>query len=49
MVHGKANEQPRGLPRGINERNPQEHTQQAVGYFSSRESGIKTLQALTME
>jgi hypothetical protein len=35
------NERPRGKPRGIKERNPQEHTQQAAGYSSSRESGIK--------
>jgi hypothetical protein len=34
------NERPRGKPRGIKERNPQEHTQQAAGYSSSRESGI---------
>jgi hypothetical protein len=34
------NERPRGLPRGIQERNPQEHTQQAAGYSSSRERGI---------
>jgi hypothetical protein len=35
------NELPRGKPRGIKERNPQEHAQQAAGYSSSRESGIK--------
>jgi len=35
------NEQPRGKPRGISMRNPQEHAQQAAGYSSSRESGIK--------
>jgi hypothetical protein len=35
------NERPRGKPRGIKERNPQEHTRQAAGYSSSRESGIK--------
>jgi hypothetical protein len=34
------NERPRGKPRGIQERNPQEHTQQAAGYSSSRERGI---------
>jgi hypothetical protein len=28
-------------PRGIQERNPQEHTRQAAGYSSSRECGIK--------
>jgi hypothetical protein len=27
-------------PRAIKKRNPQEHTQQAAGYSSSRESGI---------
>jgi hypothetical protein len=35
-----SNERPRGKPCGIKERNPQEHTQQAAGYSSSRESGI---------
>jgi len=35
------NERPRGKPRGITERNPQEHAQQAAGYSSSRKSGIK--------
>jgi hypothetical protein len=34
------NERPRGKPRGIKERNLQEHTQQAAGYSSSRESGV---------
>jgi len=35
------NERPRGKPRGITERNPQEHAQQAAGYSSSRKNGIK--------
>jgi len=39
---GLSNEQPRGKPRGITERNPQEHAQQAAGYSSSRKSGINT-------
>jgi hypothetical protein len=36
------NERPRGKPRGIQERNPQEHTKQAARYSSSRERGIKS-------
>jgi len=43
------NERPRGKPRGITERNPQEHTQQAAGYSSSRKSGIKMLRGCPAE
>jgi hypothetical protein len=41
------NEQPRGKPRGITERNTQEHAQQAAGYSSSRKSGIKFLKPIS--